>query len=77
VAKGIGRFAEVGARARRRGRADRLAGPSPHAARNRSTTRAVDLAENTAGETALKRGGRDLGIRLLQHFADTLPAAAR
>jgi hypothetical protein len=43
---------------------------------NRATTRAVDLAENTAGKTALQKGGRELGIRLLQHFADTLPPAA-
>ena len=42
---------------------------------DRSTTRAVDLAENTAGKTALQKGGREMGLRLLQHFADTLPAA--
>jgi TolB-like protein len=39
-----------------------------------TTSRAVDLAENLAGKTALQKGGRDLAIKLLQHFADTLPA---
>lgn len=43
---------------------------------NRATTRAVDLAENTAGKTALQKAGHELGLRLLQHFADTLPPAA-
>jgi len=43
---------------------------------NRATTRAVDLAENTAGKTALQKGGHELGIRLLRHFAETLPPAA-
>jgi len=41
---------------------------------NRITTRAVDLGENVAGKTALQKGGRDLAIKLLQNFADTLPA---
>lgn len=44
---------------------------------DRSTTRAVDLAENTAGKAALQKGGRELGLRLLRHFADTLPAAEK
>jgi TolB-like protein len=42
---------------------------------DRETTRAVDLAENTAGKTALQKAGRALGIRILQQFADTLPKA--
>jgi TolB-like protein len=42
---------------------------------DRATTRGVDLAENVAGKTALQKGGRELGIRLLRHFADTLPAS--
>jgi TolB-like protein len=41
---------------------------------NRTTTRAVDLGENVAGKAALQKGGRELAIKLLQHFADTLPA---
>jgi len=43
---------------------------------NRTTTRAVDLGEDLAGKTALQKGGRDLAIKLLQHFADALPAKA-
>jgi len=42
---------------------------------DRVTTRGVDLAENLAAKTALQKGGRELAIRLLQHFADTLPEA--
>ncbi|MGD0770272.1 MAG: CsgG/HfaB family protein [Tepidisphaeraceae bacterium] len=40
---------------------------------DRQTARAVDLAENTAGKTALQKAARALGIRILTHFADTLP----
>ncbi len=40
---------------------------------DRQTTRAVDLAENVAGKTALQKAGRIVGIRLLQHLADTMP----
>ena len=39
---------------------------------DRQTTRAVDLAENVAGKTALQKAGRIVGIRLLQHLADTM-----
>ena len=40
---------------------------------DRVTTRAADLLENIAGKKALQNGGRAMAIRLLQHFADTLP----
>ncbi len=40
---------------------------------DRATTRAADLSENIAGKKALQCGGRAMAIRLLQHFADTLP----
>lgn len=43
---------------------------------DRATTRGVDLAENVAGKTALQKGGRELGVRLLRHFVDTLPDTA-
>ena len=41
---------------------------------DRETTRAVDLAENIAGKTALQKAAHKLAIRLLQHFEETLPA---
>lgn len=41
----------------------------------RETTRAVDLSENIAGKKALEKSGRVLGVRLLEHFSKTLPAA--
>ena len=41
---------------------------------DRITTRAADLSENIAGKKALQNAGRAMGIRLLQHFAETLPA---
>ena len=40
---------------------------------DRATTRAADLSENIAGKKALQGGGRALGIRILTHFAETLP----
>lgn len=40
---------------------------------DRETTRAVDLAENTAGKTALQKAGRLLAIRILRHFDQSLP----
>jgi curli biogenesis system outer membrane secretion channel CsgG len=40
---------------------------------DRETTRAVDLAENTAGKTALQKAARLVGIRILQQFDKTLP----
>lgn len=36
------------------------------------TTRAVDLAENVAGKAALQKAGRIVGIRILQHLAQTM-----
>lgn len=42
---------------------------------HRRTARAVDLSEQIAGKTALQRAGRIVGIRLLEHFIRTLPAA--
>ena len=44
---------------------------------DRETSRAVDLAENVAGKTALQKAGRTLGIKIVRHLADTLPAAAK
>jgi hypothetical protein len=41
---------------------------------DRQTARAVDLAENTAGKTALQKAGHALGLRILGYFADTLPS---
>ncbi|HSZ55555.1 MAG TPA: CsgG/HfaB family protein [Tepidisphaeraceae bacterium] len=41
---------------------------------DRQTSRAVDLAENVAGKTALQKAGHSLGIKVLEHFAATLPA---
>ncbi len=42
---------------------------------HRETTRAVDLSEQIAGKTALQKAGRVIGLRLLEHLADTLPPA--
>lgn len=42
---------------------------------SRTTTRAADLAENTAGKTALQSAGRRMAIELLQQFDKTLPPA--
>ncbi len=41
---------------------------------DRVTTRAADLSENIAGKKALQSAGRAAGIRILEHFAETLPA---
>lgn len=41
---------------------------------DRDSNRAVDLAENLAAKSALQKSGRVLGIRILEHFAATLPA---
>jgi len=43
---------------------------------DRETTRAIDLSENIAGKTALQKAGHQLGIRVLEYFDKTLPAAA-
>lgn len=40
---------------------------------DRETTRAIDLAENVAGKTALQKAGHQLAIRILQHFDQALP----
>jgi hypothetical protein len=42
---------------------------------DRTTTRAIDLSENIAGKTALEKAGRELGLRLLEHWVATLPEA--
>ena len=39
---------------------------------DRATQRAVDLSENVAGKKALQKTGRELGIRILEHFRKTL-----
>jgi TolB-like protein len=44
---------------------------------DRITARAVDLSEQIAGKTALQKGAHALGLKVLQHFVDTLPAAGR
>ena len=41
---------------------------------DRETARAVDLAENIAGKSALQKAGHVLAIKVLQHLASTLPA---
>ena len=41
---------------------------------DRDSNRAVDLAENLAAKSALQKSGRTLGIRILEHFSETLPA---
>ena len=43
---------------------------------DRSTDRAVDLAENIAGKKALQKSGRVLGLRVLEYFHKNLPTAA-
>lgn len=40
----------------------------------RRTDRAVDLAENLAGKTALQKAGRTLAVGILNHFAAAAPA---
>lgn len=42
---------------------------------DRQTTRAIDLAENVAGKTALEKAGHLLGIRVLRDFDHTLSKA--
>ena len=39
----------------------------------RSTERGVDLSENIAARQALQKAGRNLGLRVLEHFAQGLP----
>ncbi len=40
----------------------------------RATTRSVDLAAGIAGKTALEKGGRSVGLEILQFFVNHLPA---
>ncbi len=40
---------------------------------DRVTTRAVDLAQNTAGRMALQKAGRVMAIRVLQYLVETAP----
>jgi len=40
---------------------------------DRETTRAVDLAENTAGKTALQQAGRRLGLDICRKLAENQP----
>lgn len=44
---------------------------------DRETSRAVDLAENVAGKTALQKAGRVLGIKIVRHLAESAPAAKK
>jgi len=44
---------------------------------DRETTRAVDLAEDIAGKKALQQAGHALGLRLIEYFAQNLPAAEK
>jgi hypothetical protein len=50
---------------------DRKTGKIIHA--DRHTDRGIDLAEALAGKTALQKTGRRLAVRIVQHFAKTLP----
>ncbi|MCE5326642.1 MAG: CsgG/HfaB family protein [Planctomycetaceae bacterium] len=54
---------------------ERKSGKIIHA--DRQTDRAVDLAEAIAAKTALQKTGRRLALGILQHLADTLPAAPK
>ena len=40
---------------------------------DRVTTRAIDLAENTAGKTALQKAGRMVAVHILRQFVQSLP----
>lgn len=41
---------------------------------DRETARAADLSENIAAKSSLQKSARLIGLRVLQHLADTLPA---
>jgi curli biogenesis system outer membrane secretion channel CsgG len=43
---------------------------------DRVTTRAIDLAENIAGKTALQKAGRAVGVHILHEFKEILPPVA-
>jgi hypothetical protein len=40
---------------------------------DRTTARAADLSEAIAAKSALQKGGYNLAVQLLEHFADSLP----
>ncbi len=42
---------------------------------DRDNNRAVDLSEHLAGKLAIQKSARLLGVKLLRHLANTLPAA--
>ena len=44
---------------------------------DRTTVRAADLSEQIAGKKALQIAGRTLGIRLLEHFVETIPESKK
>jgi len=44
---------------------------------DRDTTRAVDLAESTAGKTALQQAGRHLGLEICRKLAEQKPPPAK
>ena len=44
---------------------------------DRVTARAADLSENVASKKALQSAGRAMGIRVLEHFAETLPVKTK
>lgn len=44
---------------------------------DRETARAVDLAENIAGKTAIQKASRTLAVRMLQYFAKSAPNARK
>jgi hypothetical protein len=41
---------------------------------DRDSGRGVDIAENLAAKSALQKSGRALAVRILEYFAETLPA---
>jgi len=43
----------------------------------RTTERGVDLAERIAGKNALQKAGHELGLQVLDYFAQNLPAASQ
>ncbi|QOV89577.1 CsgG/HfaB family protein [Humisphaera borealis] len=44
---------------------------------DRAVTRTADISEAIAGKSALQKGGYQLGLKLLEHFAQTLPDEKR
>ena len=41
---------------------------------DKATARAADLSEQIAGKTAIQQAGHAMGLKILEHFAKTLPA---